>query len=118
MADHNLIIESAARVKKLREELEKAEAKLDRLLGSGSLARETGTAQKPQPAAGTMTAKILKTIETSPHQSFSAGQLAERRAIKNINSLNSTLLRLAQRRRIRKVGSGAYAAAHPANAKA
>ncbi|MGD0076293.1 MAG: hypothetical protein ABSD31_18440 [Candidatus Binataceae bacterium] len=116
MADRNLIIESAARVKKLREELEKAEAELDRLLGSGSRARKTRP-QKPQPARGTMTGKILKTLETSPKQTFSPAQLAERLAIKNIKSLKSTLLRLAQRRSIRKVGSGAYAARQLPNAR-
>src|SRR6202040_661780 len=98
-----------------------AEADLDRLLVSdGSSARKTRTApkaqQKPQSAAGTMTGKILETLETSPQQTFSADQLAERLSIKNINSLNSTLMRLAQRRRIRKVGLGAYSAKHPAKA--
>ena len=64
-----------------------------------------------------MTDKILKTLEASPKQTFSHSQLAERLGIKNINSLKSTLLRLAQIRRIRKVGPGAYAVRQPANAR-
>ena len=115
MADRNLIIESAARVKKLREELDKAEAELDRLLGRGSPARKTRS-PKPQPAMGTMTGKILKTLETFPKQTFSPDQLAERLAIKNIKSLRSTLLRLARGGSIRKVGSAAYAARQLPNA--
>lgn len=129
MVNPDLIIESATRVKHLREELQKAEADFNRLLASQSRttrpaptqrkhagtknqsrSRKNNGRQKPNPQAPTMTDTILKTLEAAPKQTFSPRQLAERLTIKNVNSLTATLLRLAQNRRIRKVGAGAYAA--------
>jgi hypothetical protein len=89
------------------------------LLRTDTPGRKARAPQKPQAAAtASMTAKIVKTLEASPRQAFSAAQLAERLAVKNINSLNSTLFRLAQKRRIRKLPSGAYGARQQATAKA
>jgi hypothetical protein len=139
MVNPDLIIESATRVKQLREDLKQAEGDFNRLLASNSGTTRTRAAPKPRPRptakaqkqtgtkgrslsqqnsqrqtanpqAPTMTDNILKTLEAAPKQTFSPPQLADRLAIKNINSLASTLMRLAQKRRIRKVGSGVYAA--------
>jgi hypothetical protein len=146
MVNPDLIIESATRVKQLREDLKQAEADFNRLLASNSGTTRTRPAPKPRtrpvaqaqkqtgtkgrslsrknsqhqsanPQAPTMTDNILKTLEAAPKQTFSPPQLADRLAIKNINSLTSTLMRLAQNRRIRKVGSGVYAAKEPAAEK-
>jgi hypothetical protein len=138
MVNPDLIIESATRVKQLREELGKAEADFNRLLAGQSrptrprpapksntqkgtkgrnLSGTNSHRQKPNPQAPTMTGTILKTLEAAPKQTFSPRQLADRLAIKNVNSLTATLLRLAQNRRIRKVGAGAYAAKEPAAEK-
>jgi hypothetical protein len=80
---------------------------------SQSLSRKNSPRQKANQQAPTMTGTILKTLEAAPKQTFSPRQLADRLAIKNINSLTATLLRLAQNRRIRKVAVGAYAAKEP-----
>lgn len=134
MVNPDLIIESATRVKHLREELEKAEADFNRLLAGESrttpskrnkqpgtkrqsLSRKNSRRQTASPQALTMTDNIVKTLDTAPKQTFSPRQLADRLAIKNLNSLTATLLRLAQNRRIRKVESGAYAAKEPAAGK-
>lgn len=135
MVNPDLIIESATRVKQLREDLKQAEADFNRLLsgesrtprlskrdkqaGTKGQSRSRKNSQRPKanPQARTMTGTILKTLAATPKQTFSPRQLADRLAIKNVNSLNSTLFRLAQKRRIRKVGSGAYAAKEPAAEK-
>jgi len=106
MAQRDRLIEVAARVKALRDELQRAEAELDGLLNG---APSELLSRRKAPSKG-VAARALAAVLAEPTRVFSAETLAPELGVENVNTVRSTLSRLAINGAIEKIERGQYRA--------
>lgn len=107
----SLIAAERERIQSARERLRACETELDRLLAgaAGESEQDAGrdTASSVQPAGATLAQRCADVIDGAPGTRFTAEQIASATGAK-IDTIRSTLARLADAKRIAKPERGIY----------
>ena len=116
MKQREAVIELATRISTLRQQMNVLEVELDRLLASRNGATPEAGAGVSVTVPGSVANCIVELLGAHSRQAFDARTVATRLKILNLNSLRTTMIRLAKEGQIRKVRRGQYRACKEAAA--
>jgi len=110
MRTRERIIDIVTRIAAARANLGQLEAELDQLLPAPHGRPRRAAKGRPTPQSG-LSSRVVQLLESEPKRAFSISDVARHVSPSSLNSLRTTVLRLAAQRRIHRRQRGLYGAA-------